>query len=352
MPKRPNKRHGRYLKPGNFALILIGVSLIAVLIKKVGSGEIISNFEIIEKRYIFLIFFMYLGVFLVGNLRLKLFVDKISKIGYLKLLPVYFVGIFVNNLTPGPSAGGEPVKAYFLAKIIKQDISKCFASTIMETAAHGVTLIGFTLFSIAYVLMYLKVKVVSIFFEISITLLLVGVLFLIYLLKIKRRGTLKSRANSFLQKVYNFRFFSFLRKRFSKFEDFRETIVEKINLFVNTAKLLLKDKRNILKVLFVSIIFLILDYLKIWVIFIGLGQDVTFLDILVIVTIAKVISYFIFLPGGVGVVEISSVAMFSAVGVPPGIATTAVLIDRVMFYTFSYLVGYGSLGYLKFKYRQ
>ena len=90
--------------------------------------------------------------------------------------------------------------------------------------------------------------------------------------------------------------------------------MEKIAQFKKTFLYLFKHKKTMVKAFAISIIFLLINYLKIWAIFAGLGIDITLLEIVVVITVARMIAYYIIMPGGTGAGEYSNNVTIKAVG--------------------------------------
>ena len=54
--------------------------------------------------------------------------------GIKELLPMVLVGLAVNNITPSGRGGGEPVRAYILAKEKNYPMEETFATVVADRA--------------------------------------------------------------------------------------------------------------------------------------------------------------------------------------------------------------------------
>ncbi|MFO7872203.1 MAG: lysylphosphatidylglycerol synthase transmembrane domain-containing protein [Candidatus Undinarchaeales archaeon] len=337
------------LKPSSILLFIFGIGIIAFIVNFVGFSELYSALIEIKLIYLFLFLFFITSKMLIGGFRWWILVGNLKKTKLKDIYVIFFAGIFANNLTPGPSFGGEPLKAYFLKKETKKGISPCLAVTVMDTVVDSAALFGFAVFSLWYLFMYISAPKTILFFKGGIMFVVILAVVSIYLWKVKREN-LSSYFNRFLVWLYNSWILKMFRKSFEDYKEFKKYVVGKIKKFRGTAGRLAKNKKLMFETVIISMIRYIMGFLGIYALSIGLGQSISFVQAIVVGVIGGVVGYFIPLPGGTGAVEGSMIGVLVGIGVKLESATALVLIYRSFFYMITYGVGYASIVSLNNKY--
>jgi len=319
----------------------IGVIVLISVFKFVGKNNLLEAFEMFDKRYILLFALIQAFVVLMWNYKSVFIINEVTKIRFMDFLPVHLTGALLNNLTPGPSVGGEPVKAYYLSKKIKRPIAECLSIMVVDGGSY-ITIFSFlALFSMIYALLFVEILIIKIIVSVLMILSIVGIIEVVHFLLKKEKE--EARDVEHLEKwIYRLRVFSFLKKRFKtlrKFEDFLEAQYDK---FMKVMRYILANKKKAAVILFISLFVELLQVAKIWILFKGIAP-VPFVHILVTTTIAMILGYLVFIPGGTGVVEVTMIAMFTAFGIDIGVAAVVTLISRAFFYLIVYVIGYISL---------
>ncbi|MGD2246907.1 MAG: flippase-like domain-containing protein [Candidatus Methanofastidiosia archaeon] len=329
-------------------LLGLGIVVLVLIVKLVGTSEIVPVLADMDYQYIVLIISFQALMLGTWNLRWNLFVNKLHPVNYFSILPIFMAGLLINNLTPGPSLGGQPITAYYLAKKTKKAFSECFATLVLDMSMHSLAFISFALFSIAYVFLFIPIHAIRVFIEILVLIILViiGVAIIFWRF---RNQKMQSNVDWFLKRVYRLKILSRFMARFTSYADLKEYIHEQFRNLKKTVKNLFKVKK-LVGVTFVLALFLhMFEYLKVHTVFVSLGYAIPFTHVVVVTTIGSIIGYFIFLPGGTGAVEASMIAMYFELGIPLGVAATATLLSRLFFYSATYGFGYISLSYLNLK---
>jgi uncharacterized protein (TIRG00374 family) len=221
----------------------------------------------------------------------------------------------------------------------------------MDLIVFSLSQVFFAVFAFIYIFFFLDVPFVSTILKIALSLLLFGALVLLYIWKKGGRKGMANTAETTLRKIYNFRFFGVLRKKFKKFSAFKRFVKRQYVRFIGTLKKLWSNKIRLFLILDFAVMIQIFDFLSMWALLLGLGQSISFAEIIVVLTVSGIIGYFVFLPGGSGMVEASMIAILSAMGINPVVATAATLINRAFFYLVSYGIGYVSLVYVYKNYK-
>ena len=113
--------------------IFVSLGLVAYLfLKKIDTDELISNFKLLDWRFIPLIILTIIIHYIISSFRWKsLLIHQDShKVSRWYLFKLYFMGAFFNNFMP-TSIGGDVYKVYRLGKKIK-DPSIGFSSVFTE----------------------------------------------------------------------------------------------------------------------------------------------------------------------------------------------------------------------------
>lgn len=125
--------------------ITVSLGLIIYLFtKKVDTGELVSNFKLINWVYIPVIFLTIVIHYVVSSFRWKslLIHHRSNEVSRFYLFKLYFIGAFFNNFMP-TSIGGDVYKVYKLGKKINDPITS-FSSVFTErfTGIMMLVLIG------------------------------------------------------------------------------------------------------------------------------------------------------------------------------------------------------------------
>lgn len=329
-------------------LLGLGVVVLILIVKLVGTSEIIPVLAGMEYQYIALIISFQALMLGAWNLRWNLFVNRLHPVHYFSILPIFMAGLLINNLTPGPSLGGQPVTAYYLAKKTRKAFSECFATLVLDMSMHSLAFISFALFSIAYVFLFIPVYAIRVFIEILVLIILILTGIAIVLWKVRNKKT-QSNLDWFLKRIYRLKILSKFMAQFTSYADLKEYIRGQFKKLKTTVKNLFKIKKLVAVTFVLALSLHMFEYLKVHTVFISLGYAIPFTHVVVVTTIGSIIGYFVFLPGGTGAVEASMIAMYFELGIPLGVAATATLMSRLFFYFATYGFGYISLSYLNLK---
>jgi len=266
----------------------------------------ISTFKL---EYLFPIFALFLFATFVKGIRQQ-YLSKTAGISipFKKNILLHYAG-FSMTMTPGGS--GELIKTYYLKKKYGYEISKSFPIFVIE---RFYDLLGITTI-IAISLFYVQIIEVAIilFFVISL-------LVLIYV-------TINSHF-----------FFRLISKIFSKLPFFKRFVIsieESQDIFQS-----LTSKKNIVKNWFLSTVSFLIYAVGFY--FVYQGFDVN-LDIVftTFVTFSSILfGYLTFLPGGIGVTEISLVGLLNNEGIEISLATSIMIMLRFSGWWFLTFVGF------------
>ena len=120
------------------SIFFMGFSIVIlfVMLYFVGIDNVIDALKIAKMEFIVLAIATQIFTYYLYTLRWKILNNLADiDVGIKKLLPIVLVGLAVNNITPSGRGGGEPVRAYILAK---QDdnyrMEETFATVVADRA--------------------------------------------------------------------------------------------------------------------------------------------------------------------------------------------------------------------------
>lgn len=320
------------------------------ILRKIGFSSIYSNLLIADKKYIALAFLAGFASFLVWNLKWYLLVKEVTQAKFWHVFLVLMAGSFVNTTTPGARVGGEPLRAYYLSKKYKLEKSKFFATIITDKAVNTIAFGVLSIFSILFVILFVKVDVkIKIILEILLLILFILVvagIILRHKMEFKRKYI-----EIMAKKIYYFPLFKAVRKRFATYKGFEGYIIKKVNNTVKVLKKTLKQKKMLVKDAGFAFLRWVFVYLGTFFLFKAFGYDISFIPIVVVVTLSIFVGSLMAVPGGMGFIETIMISLYLAFGISSGIAAAVAVIDRFIFYFYSLLVGGVCLAYLSMRYK-
>lgn len=329
-------------------LFAIGVFILFLIVHIVGTSEIVPVLRNMDYYCLLLLLGFQILSVATWNLRWNLFVNKLEKVSYFSIMPMLLAGILVNNITPGPSIGGQPLTAYYLKKKIKNPFSECFATLVMDMSVQAFGFAVFGAFSILYVFLCVSSEAIRLLVGILAFLDLLILFTIIFLAKNSKNEKIWSILSPFLKLIHYSKILSRLNG-FESHDDIKDYIINQIENLKKTVRELLQFKKVLLSACMLALSMYFLEYMKMYVAFLGLGYSISFVHVVVVASISSTVGYFVFMPGGTGAVETAMVALYFELGIPLGIAATATLLSRLLFYLTTYGAGYISLSYLNLK---
>lgn len=330
-------------------LILLGLFVLSVVLRFfVTYRDVLSVILQIGPIFIILAFATKILSLLVFNYKVYILSKSMFKVSFWKLLPIHMAGALMNNLTPGPSVGGEPLKAYYLSEATGKRGSACLGLYVMDSLIFVISTAIFMFLSTFYLIS--KIKFIRLKYFLVGWLVLSIIIAFIVLWAIFKLSKNKKRFNKILKFIYKFPLLKFLKRHFKTPEDFIEEIHVKRRVFIKTLKALWVDKPALFKNLVLSSIWYPLQALGLWLLFLGLGFHVPFLRLLSVTTISMSLGFFIWLPGGSGIYEGAVILLMTLLGAQTVTITATTIIDRAGYYVLTYLVGYFCLSYIAMKY--
>ncbi len=254
--------------------------------------KIIKYFKDIYYFYFIIVILIILPLVLVSCLKWQLLLkSKNLNIPLLKLVQLYLVGNFFNNIIPLGFLGGDFIRIYETSKLTK-NTADSLAAVFMERIMGIIALMFFAIFSIFLKFEFFLKNIIVLI--ITICIILVLIIFLWMIFSPKMLNLIKSVIKT-----------NILRKIFAKLDEW----VTAINRYKN-------EKQVIFYSLIYSVIYNLLAILNVYFSFLTFNFQPNFLDVFVIVplTLLIVLSAPI-TSAGLGLFENANVYLFSLVGV-------------------------------------
>ncbi|MFH1424586.1 MAG: flippase-like domain-containing protein [archaeon] len=326
----------------NIALLSFGFLIMLVVAQWVGFDTLIPIVQEMNPFYFALFLALKVTALLIWNGKWKLLVDEIRKVKFWGLFPITMTYMLVNSITPGYNVGGEPVRAYYLSKRTGLSISRCLSTAVMDTGVAFVIFMMITMLSMFYVLVFFDIPVVEGLIQLLfLVVILISGILLVLINRKKTPTVFLKFSRRFMHWIYRLKF---IKKHYKTYEDFKAVFHGGLLKFEDSWDTLARNKKRLVLVAFLSILLQMIEYLKIYTLFLAVGVHVNFWVIIVVVTVAWVLGYFVFLPGGIGVVEAVMIAIFIAFGIDAGAAGAVTIVNRLVFSFIIY--GFGTISFI------
>lgn len=315
-----------------FIFLGFGLIIMAVMLYFIGIDEVIEALKLSNLWFVLLAVILQVFTYYLYTLRWHI-INKTAdmSLGIKKLLPMVLVSLAVNNMTPSGRGGGEPVRAYILAKEGKYPFEDTFATVIADRALDTfpfvilaiLTIIGIILsFSLDITWIVLLVACV-----VAITMLVV---LLIYVCVNRAFGVKLTR---WIIRI--------VKRFYKKFDEGTEKrIVEAVMGFQSTMNNLIRDKSIIYYALPLSFIIWIFEILRVYTVFLAFGAHVSPVVIGEVFILASLVGMIPLLPGGLGAVDGIMILFYSRAGITPSISAAATVVERLISFWMTTFLGF------------
>ncbi|MDO9043713.1 MAG: UPF0104 family protein [Methanobacteriaceae archaeon] len=325
------------MKHKGLILILVGIGIIAAMIIFIGPDKILNALEKANPIFIILAILVQFLVYGLWTLRWSITTNSV-KINVKKrhLLPMLMVGLAVNNITPSARGGGEPVRAYILSKYSKCSMESSFATVIAD---RGLDMFPFIV--LAVITIFAVMMSFSLPFWVLLSLIIAVILLIVIFVLIFYTSLNKKAGEKFTRWVLKL-IRRFYRKNPEKLE---KKALSAINEFQFTMKIMLKDRKVVLYGIPLSFLIWFFEIMRVYLVFSAFGMDISLILIAEVFIIASLIGMIPLLPGGLGAVDGIMIILYSAAGVPPSISAAATVLERLISFWMTSIIGIACLPY-------
>ncbi len=311
-------------------MLVAGILGVILIFSIVGFDQIIGSiFQMNPFYYVLVVGIIILSMFL-WSTRWGIFVRKNNpEVSRWDLFKIMFVGQAMNNLTPVFKMGGEAGRIYLLKRKYKIKVNEGLASISTDLILEFIVDMVIV-FTAVILLMVLKSPPVWIY---TILLIFLLVCSLIIFVIVEIYFDMK-----IMHKVIDFLFTKI--KRLNKY---RDHVFERYESFRKNLRESLADRKRFAEGLSLSVGRKGLTILKYFILLAAFGHSIGFANIVIAIGLGLMLLMIPATPGNLGIYEGGMISVFIFVGVPPGVAATAVFLDRLVWFWGITAVG-GSLG--------
>lgn len=259
--------------------LVVSSSLLYFVLSNAGVEKVFAILKTINPFAFIAVIFIYIFSIYVSSIRWRLLLPEEFK--GKRLFSFYLIGSFFNTFLPG-IVGGDAVKTYYLYKEINKG-SLSFASVFMDRYIGFISLMTIALISFAAGFKYVKGSLIEWLLPTILLSFLLGS-FAIFRLRLGKRIKV-------LSEFYGY---------FSEYS---------------------RQKALLIKTLMLSFIIQVMAILSMYIIALGLGQQISLLYFFIFFPIIVTISTLPISISGIGLREGAFVLLFGTAGVKPEMAT-------------------------------
>lgn len=314
-----------------------GILIFLVMLYFIGIDNVIDALKYARFEFILLAVLVQIFTYFLYTLRWKILNNLADiHVGVKKLLPMVLVSLAVNNITPSGRGGGEPVRAYILAKKEGHLMEETFATVVADRALDTFPFVVLAIITIIGMTFYFDFDTWLIVLMIVAVIAIVVVLALLIYISIN--PSFGQRFEGWIVRL--------VRRFYKKnSEDLEEKIHSIISGFQDTMKLVLSDRRVLYHALPLSFIIWVFEIIRVYIVFLAFGANVDLVVIGEVFIVASLVGMIPFLPGGLGAVDGIMVLFYSAAGIPYSISAAASVIERLISFWMTTFIGLVILPY-------
>nr|WP_294998913.1 UPF0104 family protein [uncultured Methanobrevibacter sp.] len=305
-------------------ILLLGISVIILLIMLwfVGIEQVIEALKLANLSIIALAIVTQIVTYFLYTLRWQI-LNKLANmdVSITKLLPMVLVGLAVNNITPSGRGGGEPVRAYILAKENDYQMEETFATVVADRALDTFPFV---------VLATITIAAMALYFDFDTWLLVVMILAVIGIVVVLGVLIYMCINPGFGKRVDGW-IIGLVRRFYKKnSEELEEKIHGIIFGFQDTMKLLISNKKVLYYTIPLSFLIWVFEIIRVYLVFLAFGANVNLIVIGEVFIVASLVGMIPLLPGGLGAVDGMMIIFYSAAGISSSVSAAATVIERLI----------------------
>ena len=311
--------------------LFIGLAIMGVMLYFIGIDEVIEALKLSNLWLVLLAIVIQIFTYFLYTWRWNI-INKTADmdLGIKKSLPMVLVSLAVNNITPSGRGGGEPVRAYLLAKEGHFKFEDTFATVIADRALDTFPFVILAILTIIGIILTfsLDIKLIA-FLVICVTLITAAVILLIYVCINEAFGV---KLTSWIIKI--------VRRLYKKFnEGTEQRIIEAVKVFQARMNALLRDRTILYHALPLSFVIWIFEILRVYVVFLAFGANVSPIIIGEVFILASFVGMIPLLPGGLGAVDGIMILFYATAGITASISAAATVVERLISFWMTTFVG-------------
>ena len=309
----------------------ISVLILAIMLWLVGIDDVIVALAVAKLELIALAIAVQVFTYGLYTLRWQI-LNNLADIdtSFKKLFPMILVGLAVNNITPSGRGGGEPVRAYILAKEDNYPMQETFATVVADRALDTFPFV---------VLAVITIIGMTFYFSFDLWLLIVMILAVIAIVALLAMIIYMSINPKFGKRVDGW-IIKLVRRFYKKNSEELENKIHAVILdFQNTMKVVISSKKVTYYALPLSFVIWIFEILRVYIVFLAFGATVSPIIIGAVFIIASLVGMVLLLPGGLGAVDGIMVVFYSVAGISASVSAAATVIERLISFWMATILG-------------
>lgn len=320
-------------------ILLLGLSIVilVVMLWFVGIDQVVEALKDANIYIILLAIAVQVFTYFLYTLRWNI-VNNLANINVSikKLLPIVLVGLAVNNITPSGRGGGEPVRAYILAKEEHCLVEETFATVVADRALDTFPFV---------VLAAITIVAMTFYYNIESWLLLVMILAVIVIIAVLCVLIYMCININFGKRVDGW-IVGLVRRFYKKnTKELEQKIHEAIFGFQDTMKIVISNKKGLVYTITLSFVIWVFEIFRVYLVFRAFGAHIDFVIIGEVFIIASLVGMIPLLPGGLGAVDGLMILFYSSAGVTSSISAAATVIERLISFWMATIIGMVILPY-------
>ncbi len=311
--------------------LIFGLAIMVAMLYFIGIDEVIKALELSNLWFVLLAIVLQIFTYFLYTWRWSI-INKTAdmNLGIRKLIPMVLVSLAVNNITPSGRGGGEPVRAYLLAKEGHYKFEDTFATVIADRALDTFPFVILAILTIIGIILSFSLDMsLIIFLVICVSGITAAVILLIYVCINEAFGV---KLTAWIIKLVR-RFY----KNFN--EDTEKRIVEAVIAFQARMNSLLRDRDILYYALPLSFIIWIFEILRVYVVFLAFGANVSPVLIGEVFILASFVGMIPLLPGGLGAVDGIMILFYASAGITASVSAAATVVERLISFWMTTFIG-------------
>ncbi len=325
------------MKHKTLILMLAGIGVLGLMVLFIGPEKIESAIQQSNPWYLALAVIIQLVIYGLWTERWSITTSSLDiSIKRRNLLPMLLVGLALNNITPSGRGGGEPVRAYILSKYSQAPFENAFATVIADRGLDTFPFIALAIITIITAILYINLPQWMVITLVIGLIILILVFFLALYMSINRE---------FGDKAVRW-FLKILKRISSKMHNrIEHRAINAVEGFQDSMRVMITDRRVLLYGIPLSFLIWGLEILRVYVVFMALNINAPLEIIAAVFVISTLIGMIPLLPGGLGAVDGMMILLYSYAGIPPSISAAATLVERLISFWMTTILGVAVLPY-------
>lgn len=325
------------MKHKTLLLMLAGVGVLGLMVLFIGPEKIESALQQSNPWYLALAVIIQLAIYGLWTERWLITTSSLDiSIKRRHLLPMLLVGLAINNITPSGRGGGEPVRAYLLSKYSQSPFENAFATVIADRGLDTFPFIALAIITIITAILFINLPQWMVITLIIGLVILIVVFFLALYMSINRE--FGDRAVRWFLKILK-RISSKMHNRIEK------RAINAVEGFQKSMKVMITDRKVLLYGIPISFLIWGLEIIRVYVVFLALNINAPLEIIAAVFVISTLIGMIPLLPGGLGAVDGMMILLYSYAGIPASISAAATLVERLISFWMTTILGVAVLPY-------